>query len=183
MVPDDDPGWPRGLSIFVFLIPGAINWYGRRRAAGDGLVMLRQIFISFVVAIVLFGVVLPFIPNDYNEVVPWLPILIAVAVVATLVGRVSEKPLDCSTRTTLAGSYRTRFFLRVAWAEVVALFGFVFVFIGAATWIYYVGAAMTLALFWLRAAPTRISLARDQESLNASGCTQSLVAVLRNLPS
>ena len=110
---------------------------------------------------------------------PWLPILAAIGVLCTGLNHAVERPLDCSTDEKLAGSYRTRFFLRIAFAETVALFGFVFAFIGAARWIYYLGAAFSLIRFWTVAAPTRSALARDQETLNAAGCSRLLVAALR----
>jgi hypothetical protein len=82
----------------------------------------------------------------------------------------------------LAGSYRTRFFQRIAFAQSVALFGFVFAFIGAPFWVYYLGAAFTLACFWIVAAPTRTALANDQRELDARGCVLSLVAALLRTP-
>ena len=94
-------------------------------------------------------------------------------------GDAAEKPLDCASDTALAGAYRTRFFLRIALAESVGLFGFTFAFIGGGKWLYYAGAAFTLFRFWTHAAPTRSALVRDQEDLNASGCGRSLVAALR----
>ncbi len=93
MTPDDDPGWPRSLSVL-----------GIQR----GLVRRRH--------------------------------------------RVHRSSGRCT---------RTRFFLRIAFAETVALFGFVFVFIGAARWTYYAAAAVSLFPFWTSAAPTRAALARD----------------------
>jgi F0F1-type ATP synthase membrane subunit c/vacuolar-type H+-ATPase subunit K len=176
MTPDDDPGWPPGLFILIGLIPGGIQWYLRRRGKSDGLIMLRQVFLSFSLALVSFGVVLAFLKMPDTAVLPWLPLLMVLAIASLVVARVAEKPLDCAA---LSGSYRTRFFLRLALAESVALFGFVFAFIGGGKWIYYAGAAFTLARFWTYVAPTRAALTRDQHQLNASGCGQSLIAALR----
>jgi hypothetical protein len=69
--------------------------------------------------------------------------------------------------------------VRVALAETVAMFAFVFSFSGGPTWLYYVGAAFTLIRFWTGIAPTRSALLRDQDELNARGCGLSLIAVLR----
>ena len=179
MTPNDDPGWPHGPSMFVFLIPGAVPWYLRRRGTGDGLLVLRQVFISFPVALVLVGIALAPIRLQGGSLVPWLPILIALAIVSLVGERVIEKPLDCATDATLAGTYRTRFFLRIAFADAVALYGFCFAFIGAPKWIYYAAAGMTLVRLWTGVAPTRSALARDQDILNRSGCGRTLVAALR----
>jgi F0F1-type ATP synthase membrane subunit c/vacuolar-type H+-ATPase subunit K len=182
MTPDDDPGWPRSLSILAVLVPGALQWYLRRSRGRDGLITLRQVFLSFSMALVLFGVVIAFLDLKGGSVMPWLLILVAIAFVSLGASRVVEKPLDCSSDEQLAGTYRTRFFLRIAFGESVALFAFVAVFTGAPVWMYYAGAAVSLIWFWTRAAPTRTALARDQESLNASGCSRSLVAALRTVP-
>jgi F0F1-type ATP synthase membrane subunit c/vacuolar-type H+-ATPase subunit K len=164
------------------VVPGGLQWYLRRHRSGDGLIMLRQVLLTFSFTVVAFGVVIAFIQLPDNALVPWLPVLAAIALVVPIAGRFAEKPLDCTTDSALANSYRTRFFLRIAFAETVALFAFVFVFIGAAKWIYAAGAAVALFRFWTSAAPTRTALARDQQRLNAAGCTRSLVAALRTAP-
>jgi len=182
MTPDDDPGWPRGVSLFALFIPGAAQWQLRRNRGGDGLVALRQVFVAFSYGLVAFGVVLPFLHLKGDSLMPWLFVVAAVAVVVLGAARFVEKPLNCETDTSLAGSYRTRFFVRIAFGESVALFAFVAVFTGAPLWMYYAGAAVSLIWFWTRAAPTRTALARDQEALNAAGCSRSLVAALRTVP-
>jgi hypothetical protein len=58
----------------------------------------------------------------------------------------------------------------------------VFVFRGAPLWLYYSGAAVALFRFSTTAAPTRAALARDQQELNANGCSRGLVAALRAPP-
>ena len=135
---------------------------------------------SFTLSTVLFGVVLAFTQLRGGRTVPLLAVLVVLAVLTTAMERKAERPLDCSSATALAGSYRTRFFLRVAFAETVALFGFVFAFSGGAIWIYYAGAAFTLTRFWTGIAPTRSALAQDQAQLAAEGCVLSLVAALRS---
>ena len=89
-----------------------------------------------------------------------------------------ERPLDCSSDSALVQAYRTRLFLRIAFAESIALFAFVFCFVNGPKWIYYLGAGITsvrMAMY----APTRQALERDQEELAARGCDRSLVAALR----
>lgn len=142
---------------------------------------LRVLFLGFSGALVMFGVVLLFI-GVAGDLVPWLPLLIAGAAGSVLAARFVVKPLDCTSSTTLAVSYRTRFFLAIACSETVALFGFVFSFIGGPVWIYHLAAAFSLYRFWTVAPPTRAGIARDQERLDASGCALSLVAALRGSP-
>lgn len=97
---------------------------------------------------------------------------------AGLVGPGIERPLDCTDDRRLAGSYRTRFFLRIAFSEVAALFGFVAFFVTYYWWAYPIGAAIA-ALGFRRAAPTAANLRHDQEILSRSGCGRSLVRALR----
>jgi hypothetical protein len=158
-----DPGW--GFSL--------------RTSGRDGLSTLRSTFVSFAVAIVLFGIVIAYMDQLPNgPVLPWVAILAVMAVASVVAERSTDRPLLCDSPARLAGSYRTRFFLRVALAESVALFAFAFSFIDAPAWIYYVGAAFTLVRFATTVAPTRAALARDQARLDAAGCDLSLVAAL-----
>lgn len=176
--PDDDPGWPRGRSALMFLVPGALH---RRtsKAGTDGLFVLRQVTTSFVAAFVLFGVVLPLTKPRAGSPLPWFAILVVTAIVSVVATRAVDRPLDCSSPTKLAGSYRTRFFLRIAFADTVALFGFTFAFIGGAIWLYFVGAAFTIFRILTGIAPTRSALERDQRVLRAQSCELSLIAALR----
>ena len=98
-------------------------------------------------------------------------------VAAGILGRLVERPLVCTDDVSLAGSYRTRFFLRIAFAETAALFGFVGFFIASVWWVYPAGAGIAFIGF-ARAAPTRTRLRRDQERLSEQGCFRSLVAAL-----
>lgn len=174
----EDPGWPSGWSALAFLIPGLIR--RRARQSGDGLVLLRQVMESFTVSLVLFGIVLTFLDAPAGQTWLFLAVLAVLAVVSVVVVSLVTRPLDCTSHASLAGSYRTRFFLRVAFAQSVALFGFVFAFIGGGAVTYYAGAAFALYRYWTGIAPTRAALARDQAELQARGCNLSLVASLRS---
>jgi F0F1-type ATP synthase membrane subunit c/vacuolar-type H+-ATPase subunit K len=178
---DDDPGWPSIGLILLALAPGFGMQVLKRRTQGEPILMLRSVFLSFSGALVLFGVVLAFIGNNQGptHVMPFLAILAVGAAFNVFAVRYGVKPLDCSSSPALAKSYRSRFFLVIAYTESVALFGFVFAFIGGPTWIYYVGAAFALFRFWTVVPPTRAGLQRDQDALNARGCELSLVAALR----
>lgn len=181
MTPAEDPGWASAIVVLVMLIPGARLLFMRRLRSGDPLVLLRSVFLSFSIALVLFGVVLAVVGGLPNgPVVPWVPILIVLSAASTVgVDLVMRKPLACASAGALAASYRTRFFLTIALTEFVALFAFVFTFIGGPAWIYDVGGAFAQVRFWTIVAPTRSALMRDQDTLNAQGCGLSLIAALR----
>jgi hypothetical protein len=179
--PEDDPGWARGMSALVFLVPGVLQ--SRARRAPDGLLLLRQVIVAFSVALVLLGVVLASLNPDSSATQPLLMILVVMALGSVLAAsRVGRLTLDCGSPERLASSYRTRFFLRVACAEAVAMAGFVFAVIGGGEWLYVAGAAFALYRFWSGIAPTRSVLAEDQRQLFARGCTLNLVAALRTTP-
>lgn len=187
-VRDDDPGWPVSPRLLLSLIPGiglAFHLRGRGTKQRDGLVTLREIFISFSVAIVLIGVWMAFLyPSTRSDGDPQVGLALGLAgagALSVLGGSWGEHPLDCADERRLAGSYRTRFFLRVAFSEAAALFGFVGFFLADTWWSYPVGASIT-ALGFARAAPTAAKLRRDQQRLAEKGCCQSLVRALRTVP-
>lgn len=151
----------------------------------DGLALLRQVFLTFCVALVLFGVVLAFIYSDSEPLsdpsTEGAAALLALAAVGMLIEPRLEKPLQCDDDSALVASYRARFFLRIAFSEAAALWGFVGFFLTYAWWPYPMGAAMT-AIGFLRAAPSRRNLARDQDELMQRQCGRSLVGALRLTP-
>jgi hypothetical protein len=185
-VNDDDPGWGISWRVLVMLVPGAGIVYRRRRARSatvDGLVLTRQLFTTFCSAVILYGVVVEALyssskPLSQPATGVAVGLLIAGAVAALVEPRI-ERPLDCTDPARLAGSYRTRFFLRIAFSEVAALFGFVGFFLTYERWVYPVGAVIAL-LGFARAAPTASHLRDDQQTLVASGCSLSLVSALRS---
>jgi len=181
---DDDPGWPwRRAPFVVFPLYGQLlQRRSRRDLNRDGLLMLRELFMAFVAAILLFGVVLSFMDAGETEPSPGLAVgLLALGVLAGIMGRVVERPLDCTSDQKLAASYRTRFFIRIAFSETAALFGFVGFFLTAERWVYPIAAAITLVGF-ARAAPTRAHLQQDQERLSERACFRSLVNAIRATP-
>lgn len=185
---DDDPGWGISWRTFLFaLIPGGGIAHQRRAAEPgpdvDGLILLRQVFVSFVIALVLIGVVVVFL--DRSGEAPADPpttlavALLAVGAVVSRLGPRLERSLDCTSNGTLAATYRMRFFLRLAFSEVAALLGFVAFFLTYAAWAYPVGAAIT-AVGFMHAAPTAANLSAEQQQLTAQGCGRSLVSALRH---
>jgi len=185
-VRDDDPGWPLSWRTFLWLLVPRLGLQRQiRRAADgevDGLLLLRQVFLTFTLALAMFGVVLAVLyPSSKPPRDPATALvigLLVLGVVGLVLGMRIEKPLDCTDDLRLATTYRQRFFLRIAFAEAAALYGFVGYFLISAWWPYPVGVA-TAAIGFTRAAPTSRHLARDQELLNERQCHRVLVRAIR----
>ncbi|HEX4980424.1 MAG TPA: hypothetical protein VFV63_01950, partial [Ilumatobacteraceae bacterium] len=90
--------------------------------------------------------------------------------------------LDCTNQETLATSYTTRFFLRIAVSDATALTGFVGFILSGNPATYPIGLIFTAIGFTI-IAPTAANLARDQMRLSLGGCGRNLVADLRRGPS
>ncbi|HVV37712.1 MAG TPA: hypothetical protein VHC63_13965 [Acidimicrobiales bacterium] len=146
---------------------------------------MRQVFLSFVTAVLLFQVVLVVIGTT-PDVAPRPGLAVAflglgvlmVFVVSPTVQRGAA--LDGTNASTLAASYRTRFFLRLAFAEAAALLGFVAFFVANVWWVYPASLVSTFIGF-ARLAPTKAHLAADQRELQARGCTLTVTRALRGL--
>jgi hypothetical protein len=178
---DRDPGWRLGWRVLILIVPGMLQRQ-MRQARGDGLLMLRNVYASFVLSLVAFGIVLVLVP-PHQPKSPWpgLLTLFVVTVVCLVAPRMIERPIDCASDRSLAGSFRTRLFVRIAFAQAIALFAFVLYFIQGPRWIYYAGAVIAIARL-LTQAPTPAALVRDQDELSANGCSRSLIAALRHPP-
>jgi F0F1-type ATP synthase membrane subunit c/vacuolar-type H+-ATPase subunit K len=160
---------------------------GMRRAQREGdanaLQLLRQLFISFVVALLLIGAVVAGTAGDTSSDADGLSSSVVAAgvaaygIVSLFAPRLFERPLDCATDTALISGYRTRFFLRIAFAEAAALIGFVGAFLSGNPWMYALGAAFA-AVGFVRLAPSRRNLHTDEEALNLQGCGRSLTRLL-----
>jgi len=178
---DDDPGWPSLGRILLMLVPGYLQFKVGRQ--GDQLLTLRSVFVSFSTSLVVFAIVLHLLANPGpNHVLPWLWLVVLAAGMSIVSVAVTTKPLDCESDAKLAASYRSRLFLTIAFSQSVALFGFVFAFIGAQTWIYDVAAAFALFRFWTVEPPTPQRLRQHQAALTAAGCDRSLVGAIRRMP-
>jgi len=188
---DDDPGWKHALRtgwpmLLPVMVPIAGRYLLRRRLRRTDrprpavLELLRATYASFVAGLGLAGVVVllavsPGARGGQDQFALGLGLGIAVVGAALLAssGRI-ERPLDCSL---LAGSYRARFFLRVALSEVTATFGFAGSFVTGRWWVYFLAAGVT-AIGFVRLAPTRAHLVADQVALDGAGCDASLLAAL-----
>lgn len=181
----DDPGW---WSAFRGIGWGFVPWLVHRRTTRsriNGLLVLRELFVSFSTALVLIaGVVLILDRPNGGLGGNWsgeagAALVGGYAVYALVATRVIVKPLDCASDVALAGSYRTTFFLRIAFSESIALVGFVAFILtgnGALYWLALVPTAVGFA----RAAPTAGNLDRAQEALAVAGCGRSLVTALQS---
>jgi len=183
---EDDPGWAISWRKFLWLLIPTVGLRRQLKRAGtgevDGVLMLRQVFVSFCLSIALFGVVLAVLyPSSKPPADPPIAVAIGLLVlggVSFAAGQRAERPLNCESDVKLAGSYRTRFFLRMAFSQAAALFGFVGFFLTFAWWTYPIGATIT-AIGYRRAAPTAWRLASDQQELSSRGCARSLIRALR----
>jgi hypothetical protein len=150
---------------------------------GDGLIALRRLFVTFACALIVIGVVVAMLAAsggaDADVDLGWaIAGVIAYGFVALTMVRFFRPRLDCTNEETISTSYRTRFFLRLAFSQAAALTGFVgFVL----TWNplpYAIGLGFAAVGFSILA-PTAANLARDQTTLTLAGCGRNLVADLR----
>jgi hypothetical protein len=173
---DDDPGWPPLWKSAVGMLWPGMN---ARRAmrADDGLLALRAIFASFCLAIAALFVVCLVVTAGADRSSPGMATALVVAwgVASLVVAQVVPKPLSCDR---LGDSYRTRFFVRLAFHESAALVAFVAAVVTGHPELYLLGALST-AIGFARTAPTRGNLERDQQELHLGGCARSLVAAVR----
>jgi hypothetical protein len=180
--PDDDPGWelsPRTLLVFV---PGLFR-SRRSPASQDALTTIRQLWLSFPVAIVAVGVVSLLTRGAPTQPAGgWVAVLAVVSVLCLLAAELfGRRPLDCSDLPALAASYRSRFFLRAAFSEAIALFAFVATLIVGQWWIYWLFLPFALYGFGGNA-PTTGRVRAEQERLRLAGCELTLVRALRSRP-
>jgi hypothetical protein len=181
--PDDDPGWQfTWASLLALVAPGVGIRRAMRADRTDALGAMRSLFLTFCAGIVLIGVVVVILgdlTDGHERPGVSIPIVVVVGVLLLVAQRLLPTKLDCTSDLTLVGTYRTRFFLRIALSESAALVAFALDIALGPWWVYFVGLAFALAGFAMMA-PTRAHLASDQDSLSLGGCQRSLVAALRN---
>lgn len=180
--PATDPGWrPVLRRIPWILVPQvAIARSRREHGATGGLVLLRMIWCSFVFSTVGMGVVVIFATDHaLSTGAAWFVVLAAHAGLIYGVGLrlVASPPIVGPTSADAAVQWRIRMFLRIAFASTLPLVGFVGTFVTGPWWIYYVGAGLAAPGF-VRAAPSRRNLARDQRQLDRDGVAIDLVGAL-----
>lgn len=153
------------------------------RAEADLLTRLRIVWIAFVLSLPTLGILVAVLVVTGTEVsrtleVPAAAVVSGYGVVSLGAPRLLPG-LDASDAGRLRTTYRRRFLLHVAVADIAAYLGFAaFLVTGRAWWLYPLGGVFTLVGF-ARAAPTANNLAADQQRLLADGSGVSLVAALR----
>ena len=185
----EDPGWGPAIrrGPFIVLLPFAHirTMYTLRKGGVDGLTVLRMLFLHFLFALLLFLVVLVLVlgEEEPKPIPGWMAVAFPVVLVGCLAGVAwaRARPLVVSDETSLAGSYRTVFFLGVAYAEAAALFGFVGVFLVDRLTPYLIGLGVAVVGLTL-IAPTRANIERRQREITAQGSTLSLGRTLVDAP-
>jgi hypothetical protein len=174
----EDPGWRPSL---VALIPYGVFFLRRKRR--DPITTMRDMYLAFVMALVLFGYVLTFLNPFRGEQngVGWAVGIGALALINLVLVRRVERPLSCESEAALATSYRNRLFVRLAFGESTALLAFVAAFRIDGSWIYFFGALCSLPAF-IRLAPSKAAFVRDQDELTNRGCMHSLIEAIRRTP-
>lgn len=157
----DDPGWKPG--------------------SGTALATFRVVWIAYLSAQALLAGVVAFLAVDQRTSGSWLlPAgMVAVASVAgAALPQVMARPLDASDAAALLASYRARFFVRTAFANMVPMVGFAAFVVSGRPLAYGAAAVVGILLLVLRAAPSQGNLARDQAELDLAGSPVRLVDAL-----
>lgn len=179
-----DPGWgPSVRPFWHLLIPGLAIRLGRK--GRPPITELRAVFLSFAEALLLIASVLPLIieEKEGSVVQPWMVGFFIVYSVSCFLGVLwgRSRPPRTEDAEALTGSYRTRLFLGISFAQSPALVAFVGSIIAGRAWPYFVGlsiSALGLALI----APTSGDIERQQRLITAQGSTLSLVEALAQPP-
>jgi hypothetical protein len=152
-----------------------------RSGGEDGLTALRALFVTFAASLGLIGIVVGLLADGRTRSSmsgrSGALLVTAVGVATVLLARFVPRPLDCHSDASLAGSYRSRFFLRLAFAQGAGLCGFVAFFLTAHPAMYPL-ALIFSAAGYISLAPTAARLDADQQALDI-GCGRSLVLALR----
>lgn len=178
MQPYEDPGWFPALKK---MRPGMHRLPSG--PGGDGVVILRILFLSLLLAPFLILFVLTLVIEEVGTPQPLLAsgiVLLALAGAAAA-GWTSRRELDVGNAGSLAATYRTNFFLGFALNEAPLLIGFVFSFTEDAMWPYLVAFPIYLVGMWLLA-PTRRNLERKQEQVHRQGSMLSVGRALSSMP-
>jgi hypothetical protein len=174
----EDPGWRldwRAMTPYLQLHPMM-----RMRTRGEQLMILRSFFVSFLISLGFFGLlILQTLPFGGSTRATWAVGLFAIAVACGIVQRAFARRVPrCDSDRELSDWYRSQAFGRIAAAFSTPLFAFCAALQTNTGWLFFAGVLFAIPLF-ISAAPTREALVREQERLDAAGCDRSLVAALR----
>ena len=192
-VPDDagaadarraDPGWAvsrRDVITTLNLVGGTRRVQKRRAIAmGDGLLMLRSIFIGYVIFTAFATLVLAIVLHGDGDPtrVAWWSLGAAALGAAGFAWSSFSAPLKTDDAHLLFTSYMNRFFFRVSTASVALVATLWLANIAHSLVPLVVGLLFGALNFW-RAAPTSGNLVADQRVLDERECPLSLVEALR----
>ena len=167
-----DPGWGFTKATFILIfVPGGFRQLARKNGPNtNGLVLLRQIFLSFVSAGVLISVIAWLFVRGQGAHAPalWIAVTVVVGGASFVAVRRFEPGLNCANGRALGASYQTRLFIRMAGGEVALIAGFVCTLASGIWWTYFVGAICAIPAFW-RAAPSVAKPRPRQGTPRASG--------------
>ena len=183
----EDPGWGDAWPALWVLIPYVgLERMRRRNAAGEVTTLrtIRQVFIGFVMMVALGGPILLWVTLTSRNTPSMRAVegLILLAAVIAVAGRLLEPELSCASEATLAASYSTRFFLRMAFANAPVLLMFVIGTVSGAT-VTFAFAALFAIVGYAHAIPSAGRLTREDAALSERGCRWSLVRSLQMRPS
>jgi hypothetical protein len=181
----DDPAWFSWRELPLTLVP-AVAIRRIVKTGGSTLQLVRTFFSGYLVMLAAIGLVVVVLSvwadggsRSSNLSTPIVAVgVTAVGALCLVASQLARSNVDCSTDRSVAEWYRSRFFVRIAFADASALAGFAgFVLVWSA-WVYLIGLLFALIGF-VRLAPTRNHIERDQVELTANGCRRGLLDSLR----
>jgi len=156
---------------------------GRARQV-NVLQLVREIHLSYTLALLVFGLVLAYIVEPESDP-PLFPLVLSGVALLMAVGGarwLTRKPWpDDAPPEVLASIYRTTYFLHAAFAMSIALWGFVDVFITGWLWPYLAGGTVAFVWLWL-IGPTSTNISRLDRKLREANPAASLVEGLTAPP-
>jgi hypothetical protein len=168
---------------FLLIIP-VVNQILLRRMKGT-LGQLRGVFVSFGSTLIGVGVVVLILYSSRDTTVDSSTLSGTVAAVVVAALGFSAVVASWQVKAQLPGddlgqllvAYRTRFFLRIAFAESGALLGYVGFFLTENPLVYLVG-LLPAVLGFAMSAPTRANLEREDQAMAARGCRFTIYRAL-----
>jgi hypothetical protein len=175
-----DPGWGEAIKkVPLALLPTR----GMRLAAGsgDGLTVMRVVWITFTFSMVLIGALVVAIdralPGNGADGRIVGGVVVGIGVFAQVVSTKFVPDIEGASMPAARGTAQRAFFLRVAFAQPSALVGFLGFVVSGNVAVYALGFVVGLAGMF-DAAPTSGWIERGQAQLKTSGSDVELLAAL-----
>ncbi|HSM01790.1 MAG TPA: hypothetical protein VK960_05010 [Acidimicrobiia bacterium] len=168
-----DPGWEPSRRLVA-------SFFLARDVPRLPIVTLRAIYLAFVAALGVFVLIRLLIGDSDGDMQPgtaWAVLVIIAGLETALVAMHRTRPLIGDEPEEFAAAYRTSVILRLAYAESIALTGFVLSFLTGEPVSFYGAIALSLPAYLL-AAPTAGDIARHQERVAETGVGVDLMAAL-----